>query len=159
MALWSPSRCVLISEDQKCLDVPYLRCFCSDLLYSFNVLFPRWREGSAVGPTTPSQRVRKRCGAVTTAVLTHNHTAAMIVPRERARETDPVSADNGSQRQKMSGLQYWSPSRSSLCWLAVVCAVAAVEARAAWRTRTGNGWWRSSPYRRSLKCSWASVFA
>lgn len=38
MALWSPSRCVLISEDQKCLDVPYLHCFCSDLLYSFNVL-------------------------------------------------------------------------------------------------------------------------
>lgn len=26
------------SEDEKCLYVPYLHCFCSDLLYSFNVL-------------------------------------------------------------------------------------------------------------------------
>lgn len=137
------------SEDEKCLYVPYLHCFCSDLLYSFNVLFPRWREGSAVGPTTPSRRVKKRCGAATTAVLTHNHTAAMTVPRERERETDPVSADNGSQRQKMSGPRYWSPSRSSLCWQVAACAVAAAEVRAVWRTRTGNGWWRNTPYRRS----------
>lgn len=127
----------------------YLHCFCSDLLYSFNVLFPRWREGSAVGPTTPNRRVKKQCGAATTAVLTHNHTAAMTVPREQERETDPVSADNGSQRQKMFGPRYWSPSRSSLCWLVAACAVAAAEVRAVWRTRTANGWWRNTPYRRS----------
>lgn len=137
------------SEDEKCLFVPYLHCFCSDLLYSFNVLFPRWREGSAVGPTTPNRRVKKQCGAATTAVLTHNHTAAMTVPREQERETDPVSADNGSQRQKMFGPRYWSPSRSSLCWLVAACAVAAAEVRAVWRTRTANGWWRNTPYRRS----------